>query len=85
MKLVLATPMEMQMIHIVEQTEGEPDEHRRMTHDFYALRGVYGTAEGGVNMWYYNKYNCKKQHERLFSFIWEMTTTVTLCQLVKMI
>ena len=37
------------MIYLVEQTEGEPDERRRMTHGFYALRGVYSTAEDGVN------------------------------------
>ena len=62
MQLILATPMEMQMIYLVEQTEGEPDERRRMTHDFYALPGVYSTVEDGVNIKYYNKYKFKKQH-----------------------
>ena len=52
MQLILATPMEVQIIYLVEQTEGEPDERRRLTHEFYTLQGVYGTAEDGVNIKY---------------------------------
>ena len=43
MQLILATPMKVQMIYLVEQTEGEPDEYRT-TSDSGSSRAFTATA-----------------------------------------
>ena len=56
MQLILATPMELQMIYLVEQTEGELDE--RTTSD--SSLPVPSQQEHHIK--HYNKYKYKKQH-----------------------
>jgi len=56
MQLGLATPMEVQMIYRVEQTEGEPDEQ---TFQIFPCRHSNSKQH---HIKHHNKYKYKKQH-----------------------